>query len=341
MSTIRDVARLADVHPSTVSRVFSGKSQISDATRVRVMEAASELGFQPNAIARSLSTQRTQMLAIVVPHVFEGYFEDTYFSQVMRGLLRVAHKYDYRVLVSGSGGHMDEVSQIHEIVHSRQADGIVVLSNRLDVDVVGPLREAGIPFVLIGKPPVNGEDIAWVDSQDRFYTEKVFRYLLDLGHERIAYVGGDPDVSVTNERLCGYRAALAAAGIGERPEWIDYGFFAEDGGYQAVHRMIQLDDRAPTAYYAANDLMAVGILRALHELDIRVPDEVSVIGTNGSLVSMHSNPPLTTLFVPYADMTAVAASMLIQSIQKGEIPTKHHQVDCRLILRETTGPAPN
>lgn len=340
MANIRDVADLAGVHPSTVSRVLSGKSQISAATRERVLEAAEELGFQPNAIARSLSMQRTNMLAIVAPHVFEGYFEDDYFSQVMRGLLRVAFKYDYRVLVSGSSGRMDEVTQLFDIVQSRQADGIVVLSNRLDVDIVSALSVAGIPFVLMGKPSANGEEVAWVDSQDQFYTEEVVRYLIDLGHKRIAYVGGDPDVSVTLERLQGYRAALAAAGITARPEWIDYGFFAVDGGYQAVYRMTQLGEQAPTAYYAANDLMAVGILRALHELNIRVPEEVSVIGTNGSLVSTHTHPTLTTLFVPYADMTAIAASMLIQSIQEGEKPRHHHKINCKLIVRESTGPAP-
>ncbi len=112
MPTIRNVAKKAGVHPSTVSRVLSRNSRISDPTRERVINAAEQLGFQPNAIARSLSTQRTCTLAIVVPQMFEGYFEDSYFSQVMQGLLRVAHKHGYRILGGGSTGRSDEIDQL-------------------------------------------------------------------------------------------------------------------------------------------------------------------------------------------------------------------------------------
>lgn len=340
MSTIRDVANRAGVHPSTVSRVFSGKSQISDPTRVRVMAAADELGFQPNAIARSLSMQRTHTIAVVVPHTFDGYFDDSYFPQVMRGLLQVANKHGYRVLVGGSNGRADEITQLFDIVGSRQADGIIVLSNRLDVDIVGALNNQDIPFVLIGKPISEYHDIAWVDSRDAFYTRQVIEHLIGLGHRRIAYVGGDPDVLVTTERLRGYIEAMSTADIEPLPEWIDYGFFAEDGGYQAVQRMLKLGAQAPTAYYAANDLMAIGILRALKEHGSKVPADVSVVGTNGSLIAAHSHPPLTSLYVPYAEMTAQATSTLLQSIQKGDTPTSQHSLNCQLILRESTGPAP-
>lgn len=340
MPNIRDVADQAGVHPSTVSRVFSGKPYISDLTRDRVLKAAETLGFQPNAIARSLTLQRTNMVAVVVPHVYDGYFEDSFFPQVMRGLLQVAYKYGFRVLVGGSGGHMDEVTQVYDIVGSRQADGVIVLSNRLDVDVVGALTDYHIPFVVMGRPDASS-DIAWVDSQDRCYTAEVIRYLVQLGHRRIAYVGGDPDVSVTIERLGGYRQALAEAEIQPLAEWVDFGFFAEDGGYQAVQRMTRLGHQAPTAYYAANDLMAVGILRALHERNIPVPQAVSVVGTNGSLVASHAYPALTTLYVPYAEMTAKAASILIQCIQTGGMPSEQSTFDCKLIIRDSTGPAPN
>lgn len=341
MTTIRDVADHAGVHPSTVSRVFSNKPHISEQTRDRVLKAAETLGFQPNAIARSLTLQRTNMLAVVVPHVYDGYFEDSFFPQVMRGLLQVAYKYGYRVLVGGSGGHMDEVTQTYDIVGSRQADGIIVLSYRLDVDVVGALSDYHIPFVVMGRPDAGPPDIAWVDSQDRCATSDVVRYLIQLGHRRIAYVGGDPDVSVTIERLAGYRQALVEAGIDALPEWVDFGFFAEDGGYQAVQRMARLGHLAPTAYYAANDLMAVGVLRALHERSIAVPQAVSVVGTNGSLVASHAFPALTTLYVPYAEMTAQAASMLIQSIQTGGMPREQSTFECKLIIRDSTGPASN
>ena len=341
MSTIRDVAAKAGVNPSTVSRVFSGKATISEQTRQRVLAAAEQLDFQPNAIARSLSVQRTHTIAIVVPHIFEGYFDDSFFPQVMRGLLDTAYQHGFRVLVSGSNSHADVIDQTFEILRSRQADGIVVLSNRLDVDTVGALRNQSTPFTLIGRPPVNHADISWIDSDDAHWTGVAIRHLLDLGHRRIGFVGGDPEVSVTRERLKGYRQAMAEAGITVHKRWIEFGYFSEEGGYYAVERMVPLRAMTPTAYYAANDLMAIGILRGLREKGIAVPDQVSVVGTNDSAEATHVIPALTTLHVPYAKMAAAAAELLINRIVDGIETTPVQQyIDCELIKRESTASIP-
>ena len=230
MSTIRDVALKAGVNPSTVSRVFSGKATISERTRERVLAAAAALDFQPNAIARSLSVSRTDTIAIVVPHIFEGYFEDSFFPQVMRGLLNGVHQHGFRVLVSGSDSHADVIDQMFQILGSRQADGIVVLSNRLDVDTIGALRSQSTPFVLVGQPPVDHQDISWIDANNVHWTAVAIRHLIALGHRRIAFVGGDPEVSVTRERLVGYQQAMREAGLATHDAWIDYGYFSEEGG---------------------------------------------------------------------------------------------------------------
>ncbi len=242
MPTIRDVADAAGVHPSTVSRVFSGNAKISSSTRARVLDAADTLDFQPNAIARSLSVQRTETIAVVVPHVFRGYFEDAFFPQVMSGLLDVAHGRGYRVLVGGSDSHSDEITQTFQILGSRQADGIVVLSNRLDVDTVGALRRQPTPFVLLGRPIGDHMGLCWVDTDNALHTAEVVRYLIGLGHRQVAYVGGDPEVAVTGERLNGYRSAMAEAGLPIDERWIDDGYFAADGGYHAALRMKELGD---------------------------------------------------------------------------------------------------
>mgnify|MGYP001822686463 CR=1 FL=1 len=338
MTTIRDVAQEAGVHPSTVSRVFSGKAKISTATRERVLAAAAALDFHPNAIARSLSVQRTHTIAIVVPHIYRGYFEDAFFPQVMRGLLEVAYQHNYRILVSGSQSHHDEITQTFEILGSRQADGIVVLTNRLDVDTVGALRRQETPFVLLGRPADEHEALCWVDTENERFSRQCVEYLLSLGHRRIAYVGGDPDVKVVRERLNGYQAAMRGAGIDYLPAWIDYGYFVEDGGYQAVQRMMALGDAAPTAYYAANDLMAIGVIRALRERGINVPGEVSVIGTNDAPEASHVYPSLTSLQVPYAEMAAEAATMLIRLIEDEPIAERQRLVDSVLVVRGSTGP---
>lgn len=341
MATIRDVAAKAGVNPSTVSRVFSGKAKISEQTQQRVLSAAKLLGFHPNAIARSLSVRRTNTIAIVVPHIYDGYFDDSFFPQVMRGLLQAAYPLGFRVLVSGSSSHADVISQTFQLLGSRQADGIVVLSNRLDVDTVGALAAQGVPFVLLGKPPAPYAAINWIDADNEACTARVVSQLIEQGHRRIAFVGGDPDVAVTGERLRGYQQAMHAAQLYEYEQWIDYGYFAEAGGYKAVERMLPLGKEAPTAYYAANDLMAVGILRALRERGIAVPQQVSVIGTNDSAEATHVVPALTTLRVPYAEMAAAAASILIEAILADEdVPSVQQIVTCELIERQSSGPAP-
>jgi len=339
MTTIRDVAAKAGVNASTVSRVFSGKAKISAETRERVLTAAAALDFQPNAIARSLSVRRTNTIAIVVPHIFTGYFEDSFFPQTMRGLLDSAYQRGFRVLVAGSNSHADIIEQTFQILGSRQADGIVVLSNRLDVDTVGALRNQSTPFVLVGHPPENDPEISWVDADNRHWTAISIERLIALGHRQIAFVGGDPEVLVSRERLDGYKMAMKKAQLPINKKWIDFGYFAEDGGYQSVERMLPLGRAAPTAYYAANDLMAIGILRALRKYKIAVPTEVSVIGTNDSAEAMHVVPALTTLRVPYATMATRAAEILItQILCEGPMPIVQESVTCELIERASTAP---
>jgi DNA-binding LacI/PurR family transcriptional regulator len=339
MATIRDVAREAQVHPSTVSRVFSGNASISEATRKRVLNAADNLGFQPNAIARSLKTQKTHTIGMVVPHVFEGFFDDSFFPQIMRGMLEAAYQNQFRLIVGGSQGYKDEISQIRDIMQSSQADGIVVMSSRLDVDTVDRLLELNTPFVLLGHPPKeNNDQISWVDADNQIATRIAVEYLISLGHKRIAYVGGDPKNLTTQERQQAYEDTMRNAGLSINPYWIDYGYFDEPGGYTAVQRMKTLGDEAPTAYYAANDLMAVGVLRALSELGISVPKEVSVMGTNNSYLSQHTTPALTTVDVPYAEIGKKAVELLITQVTDLNKTPSSYLEDCQLVLRSSTGP---
>ncbi len=337
MATIRDVADKAGVHASTVSRVFSGNAKISAETQYRVMNAARELNFQPNAVARSLSVSQTHIIGIVIPHIYDGYFDDSFFPQIMRGLMRVAYQHEYRVLVGGSHSHKDELSQILNMLSSRQVDGIIALSNRLDVDTVEQLYQLGAPFVLIGRPPVHHDKISWVSTDDQRHTRQAVEYLISLGHRRIAYVGGDPGVLVTRERLRGYRAALTNAGILPKDEWVNYAYFAEDGGHQGVDVLMALDE-PPTAFYCANDLMAIGVMRGLRERGVNVPKDVSVLGTNASPESAWVSPPLSSLRVPYAALAAGAAQLLITGIQKEGGPAGNHMLDCELVIRQSTGP---
>ncbi len=276
---------------------------------------------------------------MVVPHVYEGFFDDSFFPQIMRGMLDAAYQQHFRLIVGGSQGHKDEISQIKDIMLSSQADGIVVMSSRLDVDTIDRLLELDTPFVLIGHPPTEKHiGISWVDANNKLATTKAMEYLISLGHRRIAYVGGDPKTLTTRERQQAYEAAMKAAGLEVHPKWIDFGYFDEPGGYTAVQRMKTLGAEAPTAYYAANDLMAIGILRALAEIGLTVPGDISVMGTNNSYISQHMTPALTTVDVPYAEIGKKAVELLITQIKDmNEIPSSYLE-ECQLVLRASTGP---
>jgi DNA-binding LacI/PurR family transcriptional regulator len=337
VATIRDVAKKANVHSSTVSRVFSGNLSISEATRERVFAAAKELGFWPNAIARSLSTQRTNTIGIVIPHIFEGFFNDSFFPQLMRGMLEASYKKGFRLIVGGCENYEDEIDQIKQIMASSQADGIIVMSSRLDVDTVGELQNHNTPFVLIGHPP-SGENqgIAWVDADNQKATQEAVQYLIDLGHKKIAFVGGDPENLTSQEREKSFNTTLDLAGIPRDPNLVHHGFFDESGGFNSVARMLKLGENSPTAFYAANDLMAVGIIRALKKNNIRVPEDISVIGTNNAPISEYAQPAISTVDVPYAKMAGKAVEMLIEKIEQGEMSQTNFTLECSLVLRDST-----
>jgi len=225
-------------------------------------------------------------------------------------------------------------------MQSSQADGIVVMSSRLDVDTVDQLKALDTPFVLLGHPPTEHlSDIVWVDADNQLATRQAIEHLIHLGHTRIAYVGGDPETLTTNERQQAYQETMQDAGLTVHPQWIDYGYFDEPGGYTAVQRMKHLGPEAPSAYYAANDLMAAGILRGLAELNLRVPQDVSVVGTNNSYFSQQTCPSLTTIQVPYAEMGKKAVELLIAQISATSLAPFNVLEDCQLIVRESTGPA--
>ncbi len=337
MATIRDVAKKANVHSSTVSRVFSGNLSISETTRERVFAAAKELGFWPNAIARSLSTQRTNTIGIIIPYIFEGFFNDSFFPQLMRGMLEASYTHGFRLIVGGCENYDDEIDQIQQIMASSQADGIVVMSSRMDVNTVGELQKHNTPFVLIGHPPSEKyQEISWVDADNQKATKEALQLLIELGHTKIAFVGGDPKNLTSQEREKAYLLTLEEAGIPADANWIHHGFFDETGGYNAVERMIQLGENMPTAYYAANDLMAAGIIRALKKNNMRIPEDVSVIGTNNSPIAAYCQPAISTVSVPYAKMAGKAVEMLIEQIEQGEMEQSTFTFDCKLVMRDST-----
>jgi DNA-binding LacI/PurR family transcriptional regulator len=340
-TTIKDVAELAQVHPSTVSRVFSGNAKISQKTRLRVMQAARQLNFHPNAIARSLSMQRAHAVGMVIPYTHEEFFLDPFFPQVLRGMSTIVYPQGFRLTISGAESLENEPHLALDLLRSRQVDGIIVQASRLNVDTTTALLSEGLPFVLLGRPVKDTPAIWWVEVDAYAATLEAITHLVALGHRRIGFIGGDATLVVTLDRLQGYRQALRRARLPFDEDLVTYGGFQQDSGVQAAQRFVEMGDERPTAIYAANDLMAIGAMQALKAAGLRVPRDCSVVGSNDSEAASWVVPSLTSSRAPYYDLGCEAARALLMQLKDANQPVVKKCLPCSLIVRDSTAPPPD
>ncbi len=332
--TIKDVARLADVAPSTVSRVIANNPRISEKTKKKVREAMTELGYHPNFIARSLANQSTQVLGLVMPGSTSTFSQNPFFPTVLRGLSEGAHKEQYALQMSTGQTEAEIYEGIVQMVQGGRVDGIVLLYSRVEDRVMNYLRERDFPFVMIGKPYKYAEEITHVDNDNFRATKEVTEHLLNLGHTCIGFIGGDLNLVVTVERLLGYEKALGEAGLELHDDYIIHEEFLREGGREAINELMQLDE-PPTALVVADDLMALGVLNTLDEMGITVPDDISIVSFNNVLLAEMSRPPLTSVDINIFKLGNEAAKNLIQKIKDPLEPVKRIIVPHCIVERQS------
>lgn len=330
--TIKDVAKLAKVAPSTVSRVIANNPRISEKTKKKVREAMDELGYHPNFIARSLASQSTQAIGLVMPSSTDVVFQNPFFPTVLRGLSEGAHEKHYALYMTTGKTDNEILDGVTQMVQGGRVDGVVLLYSKIEDKVLMYLQERGIPFVVIGKPFKHMEEITHVDNDNFRATKEVTEYLIQLGHDHIAFVGGNLNLVVTVERLLGYEKALREAGISLNDEYIVHEEFLREGGQEAVRELLSLKV-PPTALVVADDLMALGVLNTLDELGIKVPEDISIISFNNVLVSEMSRPPLTSVDINIFDLGFEAARSLIQKIENPKEPIKRIIIPHQIVKR--------
>ncbi|MGI8386161.1 MULTISPECIES: LacI family DNA-binding transcriptional regulator [unclassified Robertmurraya] len=330
--TIKDVAKLAKVAPSTVSRVIANNPRISEKTKKKVREAMDELGYHPNFIARSLASQSTQAIGLVMPSSTDVVFQNPFFPTVLRGLSEGAHEKHYALYMTTGKTDNEILDGVTQMVQGGRVDGVVLLYSKIEDKVLMYLQERGIPFVVIGKPFKHVEEITHVDNDNFRATKEVTEYLIQLGHDHIAFVGGNLNLVVTVERLLGYEKALREAGIPLNDDYIVHEEFLREGGQEAVRELLSLKV-PPTALVVADDLMALGVLNTLDELGIKVPEDISIISFNNVLVSEMSRPPLTSVDINIFDLGFEAARSLIQKIENPKEPIKRIIIPHQIVKR--------
>lgn len=333
--TIKDVAKLAGVAPSTVSRVLANSSRISQATKDKVYLAMDELGYHPNYHARSLAVKSTKCMGIIMPRSTEQSFQNPFFPEVIRGISVCANEKGYALFLSTGSNEEEQVQAVVDMVQGRRVDGVICLYSKVDDPLIAYLQRQNFPFVVVGKPSSGGENIPYVDNNNILAAKEATQHLVSLGHRRIGFVGGDIDLVVTRDRLTGYRQALEEAGISFDPSLSIQEAFIQEGGYKAMVELLRLPD-APTALLVVDDVMALGVISALNELGLSVPDQISIASVNNVALAKVSSPPLTTVDIGIFDLGYHATNKLLYWIHHGEpdfIPTI---VGHQLVIRHST-----
>jgi len=332
--TIKEVAKLANVAPSTVSRVIANSPRISEKTKKKVKEAMEQLGYHPNFIARSLASQSTQAIGLVMPSSGDVVFQNPFFPTVLQGISEGAHEKNYALHMTTGKSEDETLDAVIHMVQGRRVDGVVLLYSKVEDKVISYLKGRDFPFVVVGKPYKHVEEITHVDNDNFRAMKEATEYLIGLGHHEIAFIGGSLDLVVTVDRLLGYERALRDANIPLRNEYIVQEEFLREGGQEAVAELMQLKEH-PTALVVADDFMALGVLNTLDELGIRVPEDISIVSFNNVLLAEMSKPPLTSVDINILDLGYQASKSLIQKIENNNEPTKRIIISHNLVERHS------
>lgn len=300
--TIRDVARLAQVSVATVSRALNGQQNVARGVRERVLDAARELKYVPHHAARSLSSRKTRTIGVVLPDLHGEFF-----SELMRGIDVVAREHDLHLLVSSYHGAPDEQGVALRAMRGR-VDGLLVMSPFLDSDALANEIGEAQPAVLINSG-LSGVGLGTLRIDNYGGARAMVDHLVAQGFQRIAFVSGPRDNFEADERLRGYTEALAERLPDAQPIVLQ-GAFDECSGHAAGHELLAMDPR-PDAVFAANDMTALGVLFALHQAGLRVPDDIAVAGFDDIPLARYVHPSLTTIAVDIAELGGRALRTLL------------------------------
>ena len=329
-TTIKDVARVAGVSVATVSRALNGHTNVTAQTHAHVMDVVAQLRFVPSSTARSMISRRTHTVGALLPDLHGEYF-----SELIRGIDLAARARGLHLLVSSSHGDAAEAAAALRAMNGR-VDGLLVMSPHVSADFLWGNVADDLPVVLVNTRVDGGNRSSFaVDNHGGAYA--MVRHLVERGHRRIAFVAGPESNFEAQERLRGYRAAIAdlLPGIGEQ---VLQGDFTQESGFRAGSQVVALT-RRPSAVFASNDMMAIGCLSALNEAGVKVPADIALAGFDDIPISRYVNPPLTTVRARITELGAMALERLASEIEE---PVRgaplRETLRADLVVRQSTGP---
>jgi DNA-binding LacI/PurR family transcriptional regulator len=325
--TIKDIARLAQVSHTTVSRALNDSPLINSETKEKIKQLAQEMGYTPNFSAKSLVMDRSYNIGLFFSTLQTGTSAG-FFYETVRGVNAVV-KEGYNLVVRG----IDDYEHFRSI-HRKSFDGVIVMSqSRKDDPFLHHLAEAAIPHIVLNRK-VEGLKAVNILSDDSHGSYKVVRHMIKQGHRRIAIIEGKENFHSTVERKDGYLKALAESGIELVDEYQIRGSYDLKSGYAAMGKLLQLD-RRPTAVFCMNDDMAVGAIKAVMDEGLRVPGDISVAGFDDSMFSAFLSPALTTVKRPIEEISRQGALLLLDSIEQKRLASETVYLRTELVVRES------
>jgi LacI family transcriptional regulator len=330
MATIKDVAALAGISYTTVSHVVNKTRPVSEEVRVKVEAAIKTLDYVPSAVARSLKAKTTATIGLLVPNSLNPYF-----AELARGIEDYCERNGYCVILCNSDDNPDKQRSYLRVLLEKRIDGLIVASAGGDGGLAQGLAAVRTPMVIVDRG-LEGVDADLVRIDHEYGAYLATRHLLELGHRDIATISGPATTSVAQMRLAGFCRALEEAGIRVARGRMLESDFTSTGGYSAA--AVLLENNPPSAIFAANDMIGIGVLRAAAERNIRVPTDLSVIGFDDSQMSRYVYPALTTVGQSILQLGEMAAGVLLRRIAKPDLATEQRIVTPSIVLRESTAP---
>jgi LacI family transcriptional regulator len=331
---LEDIAKQAGVSRSTVSRVVNEYPHIRADVRKRVLEVIQNTGYHPNAAARTLASQRSWTIGLVLPQSVSFFFTDPYYPHLTKGIAQACNQYNYTLAFFLVGSKDDEEKIFPRVSRKGLLDGVIVQAGHHgDQQIIGQLIDANMPLVVAGRP-FRSDNVSFIDTDNVNAAYNAVNHLIRLGYRRIGTITGPVSSTVGIDRKNGYLKVLNERNKIVDESLISEGDFTEAGGYYAMQKLLS---SKPDAIFAASDIMAIGAMRAVREAGLKIPDDIALVGFDDLPIATLSDVQLTTVRQPVIQFGIKAVEILIDLIENGINPPRRIIMDTELVIRESCG----
>lgn len=332
--TIKDVAALAGVSPSTVSRTCKNNPSISEETKERVRKAMAELGYEPNFQASNLASQNSRTIGIILPASAKEVYENSFYLEAIQGISHYCNGRQYMTTIVTGQDEAEILDAVRSMSRSGKVDGFIILYSKKDDPVIDYLFNEGLLYILIGKATQYTNQTIYIDNDNLLAGREATEYLYQLGHRRIAYLGSDSSLMFSADRKAGYQLALASHQLPVRPEYCVEVKNVSENNEETIRGLLMQKDR-PTAILVSDDILAVSLERVCLENHLAIPEDLSIISFNNSLFARLTSPQLTSIDIGAGQLGSEAASQIINHIENPNLLATKIIVPHHLIERDS------